>query len=120
MPMSLILRFLSWLSRPRSGPRARRVAANENAMSKTASSHARAAKTGLRRKSTRAPVVVHVMGHHLPICHVGKLSALELWNLSDPARVAVLYLQHGRRLRLPAPQALADFGKAVRRARVSD
>lgn len=60
------------------------------------------------------------MGHQLPISHVGKLSALELWNLSDPARVAVLYLQHGRRLRLPAPQALADFGKAVRRARVSD
>jgi len=113
--MSFILRFLSWLSRPRSGPRVRWVAANENAATK-----AGASKIGLRKKAVRSPVVVHVMGHHLPISHVGKLSALELWNLSDPARVAVLYLQHGRRLRLPAPQALVDFGKAVRRARVSD
>ncbi len=49
---------------------------------------------------------------------VGRLPAVEIWNLSDPKRVALLYLQHGRRLRLPAPKALMD--DAVKRARAAE
>lgn len=101
--MSLILRMLSWLTGR--GPRVRRTAANENGAPKS------------RRRSSRtpkAPVVVHVIGHRLPFSRLGRPAALEFWNLSDPTRVTLLYLQHGRRLRLPAPQAIIDFGKAQR------
>jgi hypothetical protein len=101
--MSLILRMLSWLTSR--GPRVRWTAANENG----------APKARIRvRKAPKAPVVVHVIGHRLPFTRLGRLSALDLWNLSDPARVTLLYLQHGRRLRLPAPQSIIDFGKAQR------
>jgi hypothetical protein len=101
--MSLILRMLSWLTSR--GPRVRRTAANENG----------APKSRLRgRKTPKAPVAVHVIGHRLPFSRLGRLSALDLWNLSDPTRVTLLYLQHGRRLRLPAPQAIIEFGKAQR------
>jgi hypothetical protein len=103
MPMTLILRLVSWLTSR--GPRVRRVAANENA----------APRGRIRRKKTpKAPVVVHVMGHRLPFTRLGRLSALDIWNLSDPKRLALLYLQHGRRLRLPAPQSIMEFGKAAR------
>jgi hypothetical protein len=103
--MSFILRIVSWLTSR--GPRVRRVAANENA----------APKGRHRRKKTpKAPVVVHVIGHRLPIVRLGRPSALDIWNLSDPARLALLYLQHGRRLRLPAPQTIVEFGKAAQRS----
>ncbi len=47
---------------------------------------------------------------------LGRLPTVEFWNLSDPKRVALLYLQHGRRLGLPAPKALMDDA-VKRRAR---
>ena len=103
--MSFILRIVSWLTSR--GPRVRRVAANENA----------APKRRVRKSKTpKAPVVVHVIGHWLPIARLGRVSALDIWNLSDPTRLALLYLQHGRRLRLPAPQTIMEFGKAARSA----
>ena len=109
MPMSLFVRLLSWLTSR--GPRVRRTAANENVAPR---------KRSRRRKTPHAPVVVHVIGHRLPFARLGRLSALDIWNLSDPTRVALLYLQHGRRLRLPAPQAIIDFGRASRRAGSTD
>jgi hypothetical protein len=102
--MSLILRLVSWLTSR--GSRVRRVAANENA----------APKARIRKKKTpRAPVVVHVIGHRLPIVRLGRPCALDVWNLSDPTRLTLLYLRHGRRLRLPAPAAIVEFGKAAQR-----
>ncbi|CAN5195954.1 hypothetical protein BH11PSE4_BH11PSE4_30030 [soil metagenome] len=103
--MSFILRIVSWLTSR--GPRVRRVAANENAAPKGRIR---------RRKSPKAPVVVHVIGHRLPITRLGRLAALDIWNLSDSTRLALLYLRHGRRLRLPAPQTIVEFGKAARSA----
>ncbi len=102
-PMSFILRLVSWLASR--GPRVRRVAANENA----------APRGRIRKRRTpKAPVVVHVIGHRLPIVRLGRPCALDIWNLSDPKRLALLYLRHGRRLRLPAPQTIVEFGKAAR------
>jgi hypothetical protein len=109
MPMSLFVRLLSWLTSR--GPRIRRTAANENAGPR---------KRRRGRKTPHAPVVVHVIGHRLPFGRLGRPLALDIWNLSDPTRVALLYLQHGRRLRLPAPQAIIDFGKASRRTGSTD
>lgn len=101
--------MFSWLLNRRRGARVRWIAANENAARKK------------RRRFPRAPktaVLVHVIAHKPPVTLLGRLPAVELWNLSDPRRVALLYLQHGRRLRLPAPKALMD--DAVRRARAAD
>ncbi|WP_445491584.1 hypothetical protein [Rhodopseudomonas sp. RCAM05734] len=107
--MSFILRIVSWLTSR--GPHVRRVAANENA----------APKGRIRKKKTpKAPVVVHVIGHRLPIARLGRAAALDIWNLSDPTRLALLYLQHGRRLRLPAPQTIVEFGKAAQRSNSRD
>ena len=103
--MSFILRMFSWLF-GRRRPRPRWHAVNENVAS------------GPRRRVGRAPrwtVMVHVITHEPPVILLGHRTALEIWNLSDPTRVAFLYLQHGRRLRLPAPSAIVEFGKAARR-----
>ncbi|HEY8334124.1 MAG TPA: hypothetical protein VIQ05_10080 [Tardiphaga sp.] len=60
--------------------------------------------------------MAHIITHRPPVIPLGYRTAMEVWNLSDPTRVAFLYLQHGRRLRLPAPSAIIEFGKAARRA----
>ncbi|MDB5563996.1 MAG: hypothetical protein JWP84_562 [Tardiphaga sp.] len=112
--MSFILRMFSWLLGRRRGSRTRWHAANENVMLK-----ARPRGT----KVTKAPkwtVMVHVIAHNPPVTLLGHRTALEVWNLSDPTRVAFLYLQHGRRMRLPAPAAIVEFGKAARRAQSAD
>jgi hypothetical protein len=51
------------------------------------------------------------MGHRLPLTRLGRRLAKEVWDFSDPGRVAVLYLRHGRRLRLPSPKEIQDFGR---------
>jgi len=107
--MPFILRLFSWLLNRRSRPRVRWQAANENA-----------ARKNRRRfkKGPKAVVLAHVIAHQPPVELLGRLPAVEFWNLSDPKRVALLYLQHGRRLRLPAPKALMD--DAVKRARAAE
>ncbi|MDB5617356.1 hypothetical protein [Tardiphaga sp.] len=112
--MSLILRMFSWLLGRRRGGRQRWHAANENVLSKSAP---RPRKAGSKPKWT---VMVHVIAHNPPVRLLGHRTALEVWNLSDPTRVAFLYLQHGRRLRLPAPAAIVEFGKAARRSRMAE
>jgi hypothetical protein len=75
----------------------------------------------VRRKFKKGPksvVRAHVIAHRPPVTLLGRLPAVEIWNLSDPKRVALLYLQHGRKLRLPAPKALMD--DAVRRSRAAE
>ena len=113
--MSLILRAFSWLFGRRRGTRPRWQAANENVVSKSAPRP--------RRASGRPPkwtVMVHVIAHDPKVTLLGARTALEVWNLSDPTRLAFLYLQHGRRLRLPAPAAIVEFGKAARRSRTAE
>jgi hypothetical protein len=106
--MPFILRIFSWLvARGRPLPRWR--AANENAARKKRLRFARRPKTA---------ILAHVIAHRPPVALLGRLPAVEIWNLSDPKRVALLYLQHGRRLRLPAPKTLMD--DAVRRARAAE
>jgi hypothetical protein len=107
--MPFILRLFSWLLSSRRTPRIRWVAANENAARKN------------RRRVKKGPktaVLAHVIAHRLPVTPLGRLPSVEIWNLSDPKRVALLYLTHGRRLRLPAPKALMD--DAVRRSRAAE
>jgi hypothetical protein len=107
--MPFILRLFSWLLSRRRGPRIRWLAANENAARK------------VRRRFKKRPktaVLSHLIAHRPPVLPLGRLPSVEIWNLSDPKRVALLYLQHGRRLRLPAPKALMD--DAVRRARAAE
>jgi hypothetical protein len=107
--MPFILRMFSWLLNRRRRSRVRWHAANENA----------ARKKRLRfSKRPKTAVLAHVIAHRPPVTLLGRLPALEIWNLSEPRRVALLYLQHGRRLRLPAPKALMD--DAVRRARTAE
>ena len=112
--MSLILRVFSWLFGRRRAIRPRWRAANENVLSKSAP---RPRKAGPRPKWT---VMVHVIAHDPKVTLLGHRTALEVWNLSDPTRLAFLYLQHGRRLRLPAPAAIVEFGKAARRSQVAE
>jgi hypothetical protein len=109
--MSFILRLFSWLLGRRRGAVPRWRAANENVSSKP---------RGRFSKAPRWTVMVHVIAHNPPVTLLGHRTALEVWNLSDPTRVAFLYLQHGRRLRLPAPAAIVEFGKAARRAQSSE
>ncbi|MCX7318749.1 MAG: hypothetical protein NT113_04365 [Hyphomicrobiales bacterium] len=107
--MPFILRIFSWLLDRKPRTRVRWQAANENV----------ARKKRLRfKKPPKTSVLAHVIAHRPPVELLGRLPAVELWNLSDPKRVALLYLQHGRRLRLPAPKALMD--DAVKRARAAD
>jgi hypothetical protein len=113
--MSLILRAFSWLFGRRRGARPRWQAANENVLSKSA--------PRVRRSQAKAPkwtVMVHIIAHDPKVTLLGARTALEVWNLSDPTRLAFLYLQHGRRLRLPAPAAIVEFGKATRRSRTAE
>lgn len=107
--MPFILRLFSWLLRRKPRSRIRWQAANENA-----------ARKNRRRfgKSPKTAVLVHVIAHRPPCEMLGRLPAMEFWNLSDPRRVALLYLQHGRRLRLPAPKALMDG--AAKRSRAAE
>ena len=112
--MSFILRIFSWLLGRRRGVTPRWRAANENIRSKSAP---RARKPAGKPKWT---VMVHVIAHDPPVKMLGHRTALEIWNLSDPTRLAFLYLQHGRRLRLPAPAAIVEFGKAARRSRTAE
>jgi len=112
--MSFILRMFSWLFGRRRGVRPRWQAANENVLSKSAP---RPRKVG---KAPRWTVMVHVIAHDPKVTLLGHRTALEVWNLSDPTRLAFLYLQHGRRLRLPAPAAIVEFGKAARRSQVAE
>lgn len=107
--MPFILRLFSWLLNRKPRPRIRWQAANENV-----------ARKNRRRfkKGPKAVVLAHVIAHRPPVELLGRLPVVELWNLSDPKRVALLYLQHGRRLRLPAPKALMD--DAVKRARAAE
>jgi|SRR3954467_5243105 hypothetical protein len=107
--MPFVLRLFSWLLNRKPRPRIRWQAANENA-----------ARKHRRRfvKGPRTTVLVHVMAHRPPFQLLGRLPAVEFWNLSDPKRVALLFMQHGRRLRLPAPKALMD--DAVKRARAGE
>jgi hypothetical protein len=107
--MPFILRLFSWLLTRNRGPRIRWQAANENAARKSRR------KFG---KSPRTAVLAHIIAHRPPVTPLGRLPSVEIWNLSDPKRVALLYLQHGRRLRLPAPKALMD--DAVRRSRAAE
>lgn len=107
--MSFILQIFSWLLGRRRNPRMRWRAPNDNV--------ARKARRRFK-KGPKSTVLAHVMAHRPPVTSLGRLPALEIWNLSDPKRVALLYLQHGRRLRLPAPKALMD--DAVRRARMAE
>lgn len=107
--MPFILRLFSWLLNRKPRSRVRWQAANENAARKN------------RRRFKKGPktaVLAHVIAHRPPVELLGRLPAVEFWNLSDPKRVALLYLQHGRRLRLPAPKALMD--DAVKRARAAE
>nr|AMH39397.1 hypothetical protein PROKKA_00584 [Tardiphaga robiniae] len=107
--MPFILRIFSWLLNRGRGPKIRWLAANENAARK------------VRRKFRKGPksaILSHVIAHRPSVTLVGRLPAVEIWNLSDPKRVALLYLQHGRKLRLPAPKALMD--DAVKRARAAE
>jgi hypothetical protein len=107
--MPFILRIFSWLLNRKPRTRVRWQAANENV----------ARKKRLRfKKPPKTAVLAHVIAHRPPVALLGRLPAVELWNLSDPKRVALLYLQHGRRLRLPAPKALMD--DAVKRARAAE
>ncbi|MBC7575827.1 hypothetical protein [Tardiphaga sp.] len=109
--MSLILRVFSWLLSRRRRPAARWRAANENTSKKP------------KQRVGKAPkwtVMAHVIAHDPPVTMLGHRTALEIWNLSDPTRLAFLYLQHGRRLRLPAPAAIVEFGKAARRSRMAE
>jgi hypothetical protein len=107
--MPFILRLFSWLLNRKPRPRIRWQAANENV-----------ARKNRRRfgKGPKTAVLAHVIAHKPPVELLGRLPAVEFWNLSDPKRVALLYLQHGRRLRLPAPKALMD--DAVKRARAAE
>ena len=73
-----------------------------------------------RWRKPKQPISVHVMGHRLPLTHVGRRGALEVWDLSDPRRLALLYLRHGRRLRLPSPKDIQEFGKNLPRASSAD
>ncbi|KZD25399.1 hypothetical protein A4A58_02900 [Tardiphaga robiniae] len=103
------MRIFSWLLNRGRGPKIRWLAANENAARK------------VRRKFRKGPksaILSHVIAHRPSVTLVGRLPAVEIWNLSDPKRVALLYLQHGRKLRLPAPKALMD--DAVKRARAAE
>ena len=113
--MSLILRAFSWLFGRRRSVRPRWRAANENVLSKSAP---RPRKVGGR--PPKWTVMVHVIAHDPKVTLLGHRTALEVWNLSDPTRLAFLYLQHGRRLRLPAPAAIVEFGKAARRSRTAE
>ena len=112
--MSFILRIFSWLLGRRRGATPRWRAANENVLSKSAP---RPRKLGSKPKWT---VMVHLIAHDPKVTLLGHRTALEVWNLSDPKRLAFLYLQHGRRLRLPAPAAIVEFGKAARRSRTAE
>ena len=109
--MSFILRILSWALGRNRGPVVHWRPANEN----TATKASRRVK-----KAPRRPPLAHMMAHGLPVTLLGRSPALGLWNLSDPARVALLYLQHGRRMRLPSPSTLSEFGKAVQRGRSAE
>lgn len=113
--MSLILRIFSWLLGRRRGVTPRWRAANENVLSKSAP---RPRKSGA--KPPKWTVMVHLIAHDPTVKLLGHRTALEVWNLSDPTRLAFLYLQHGRRLRLPAPAAIVEFGKAARRSRSAE
>jgi hypothetical protein len=106
--MPFILRIFSWLLAG-GRPRPRWHAANENAARKKRQRFSKRPKTA---------ILAHVIAHRPPVALLGRLPAVEIWNLSDPRRVALLYLQHGRRLRLPAPKTLMD--DAVRRARTAE
>ena len=103
--------FLKLLGRsPSASGRLR--AANDNVAS------SRARQISWRRR--KQPISVHVMGHRLPLAHLGRRGAVELWDFSDPRRVALLYLRHGRRLRLPSPKDIEAFGRMGAVARSAD